>query len=345
MAVKFRDYYEVLGVGKTATEDEIRKAYRTLARKHHPDVNPGDKSAEDKFKEINEAYEVLSDSDKRKRYDQLGPNWKAGSDFTPPPGWAARGAGFDGYSTAAGEGSAGGFQGSAGFSDFFESLFGRRRGAREGTGFRMRGNDVEAEIALSLEEAHRGTKRNISFDNAEACPGCGGSGTKDGKPCPACQGTGVVARPKSLEVTIPAGVRQGSVIRLAGQGESGLNGASSGDLLLHVRIQSHKRFVTAGDDDIEMALPVAPWEAALGAAINVPTLEGTVEMKIPPGTQGGKKLRLRGLGLNKRSGGRGDQYIKLTIVNPPDLSARQKELFEQLAAESRFDPRKSMEGQ
>jgi curved DNA-binding protein len=274
MAVKFRDYYEVLGVGKTATEDDIRKAYRTLARKHHPDVNPGDKSADEKFKEINEAYEVLSDSDKRKKYDQLGPNWKAGSDFTPPPGWEARGAGFDGFNAATGQGTAGDF------SDFFESLFGARRNARRGAGFRMRGNDVDAEITLNLEEAHRGAKRAISFEATETCPTCGGSGTRDGKTCPTCHGLGAVVRPKSLEVTIPAGVRQGSVIRLAGQGEPGGNGGPAGDLFLHVRIQPHKRFEMSGDDDIEMEVPVAPWEAALGATINVPTLDGAVEISM-----------------------------------------------------------------
>ena len=337
MAVQFRDYYEVLGISKTATEDEIRKAYRMLARKHHPDVNPGDKSADETFKKINEAYEVLSDPDKRKRYDQLGSNRKAGSEFTPPPGWKAQGTGFDGFTATTSQDS------TAGFSDFFESLFGRRRSAREGAGFRMRGNDVEAEIALSLEEAHHGAKRNISFDNAEACPGCGGSGTEDGKPCPICQGRGVVARTKSLEVTIPAGVRQGSVIRLAGQGESGLNDASSGDLLLHVRIQPHKRFEITGEDDVEIEIPVAPWEAALGAMVNVPTLDGTVEMKIPPGSQAGRKLRLRGIGLSRRDGARGDEYVKLRIVLPTELNARQKQLFEELAAESHFDPRKSMD--
>jgi curved DNA-binding protein len=307
-----------------------------LARKHHPDVNPGDKSADEKFKEINEAYDVLSDPDKRKRYDQLGSNWKAGSDFTPPPGWEPRGTGFDGFGAGSGQGSAGDF------SDFFESLFGRRRSSRGGAGFRMRGNDVDAEITLDLEEAHRGAKRNISFEAAEPCPTCGGSGTKDGKACPTCHGVGLVVRPKSLEVTIPPGVRQGSVIRLAGQGEPGGNGGAAGDLFLHVRIQPHKRFEATGGDDIEMEIPVAPWEAALGATIKVPTLDGTVEMKIPSGAQGGKKLRLRGLGLNRRSGGRGDQYVRLRIVNPPDLSATQRELFEQLAAESHFDARKSM---
>lgn len=333
MAVKFRDYYEVLGVSKTATQDEIRKAYRSLARKHHPDVNPGDKSAEDKFKEINEAYEVLSDPDKRKRFDQLGANWKAGSDFTPPPGWEARSPGYGGFSSATGQGSPGDF------SDFFESLFGGRRNARSGTNFRMRGNDVDAEITLSLEEAHRGTKRTISFEAAEPCSTCGGSGTKDGKACPTCGGSGLVLRPKSLEVTIPAGVRQDSVIRLAGQGEPGGNGAPAGDLFLHIRIQPHKRFQISGDNDIEMELPVSPWEAALGATINVPTIDGAVEMKIPPGAQGGKKLRLRGQGLSQRNGMRGDQYVRLKIMNPTGLNAKQKELFEQLAAESRFDPR------
>ncbi len=335
MAVKFRDYYEVLGVSKTATQDEIRKAYRALARKHHPDVNPGDKSAEDKFKEINEAYEVLSDPEKRKRFDQLGANWKAGSDFTPPPGGEPGGGGYGGFASSPGQGSSGDF------SDFFESLFGGRRNARAGSGFRMRGSDVDAEITLTLEEAHRGTRRTISFESTEECPTCGGSGKKDGKVCPSCGGSGAVLRPKSLEVSIPAGVRQDSVIRLAGQGEAGGNGAPAGDLFLHIRIQPHKRFQIAGDSDVEMELPVSPWEAALGATINVPTVDGSVEMKIPPGAQGGKKLRLRGLGLSERSGKRGDQYVRLKIMNPTDLSAKQKELFEQLAAESHFNPREA----
>jgi DnaJ-class molecular chaperone len=340
MAVQFRDYYDVLGTPKTATEDEIRKAYRTLARKYHPDVNPGDKSAEEKFKEINEAYEVLSDPDKRKRYDQLGSNWKAGSDFTPPPDWESGGAGFGGFSTVFENG-----QGStSGFSDFFESLFGGRRGARAGAGFRMRGNDIDAEITLKLEEAHRGIKRNISFEVTEICSTCGGSGTKGKKVCPTCHGSGVVLRQKSFEVTIPAGVRDGSVIRLAGQGEAGLNGAPSGDLFLHVRIQPHQLFEITGDDDIEIEIQVAPWEAALGATINVPTLDGTVEMKIPAGTQGGRRLRLQGRGLSRRGGGKGDEYVRLKIVIPPDLNATQKQLFERLAAESHFDPRKSMDG-
>jgi len=339
MAVKFKDYYDVLGVSKTATADEIKKAYRKLARKHHPDVNPGDKSAEGTFKEINEAYEVLSDVEKRKRYDQLGSNWKAGADFTPPPGWENAGVEFGNFGDVFG-----GERRPGGFSDFFESLFGNRRGARAGAGFQMRGQDVEAEIALTLEESHRGGTRSLSLQAAEPCTGCGGSGSKDGKTCPTCHGAGVIRRPKSLEVTIPAGVRDGSVIRLAGQGESGMNGAPAGDLFLRVRIEPHRVFNGVGADDVQIELPVAPWEAALGGTAKVPTLEGPVEMKIPAGAQGGQRLRLRGQGLNRRGGGRGDQYVKLTIVVPSKLTDKEKDLFERLAAESRFNARESMAG-
>jgi DnaJ-class molecular chaperone len=339
MPVKFRDYYEVLGISKTATEDEIKKAYRKLARKHHPDVNPGDKSAEDKFKELNEAYEVLSDADKRKRYDQLGPNWKAGADFTPPPGWEGARVEFGDM----GDSFSGG-RGQSGFSEFFESLFGGRRGARAGTGFRMQGQDVEAEIALPLEEAHRGITRTINLRATEPCPECKGAGSIDNKACPTCRGAGAIHRRKSFDVTIPAGVRDGSVIRLAGQGEPGTNGASAGDLLLRVTIEPHRLFRLVGGDDVEIELPVAPWEAALGANVTVPTLEEPVEMKIPADAQGGQRLRLRGQGLNRRGGGRGDQYVKLKIVIPPRLTAKEKELFEKLAAESSFQARELMAG-
>jgi curved DNA-binding protein len=339
MPVKFKDYYEVLGVPKTAAEEEIKKTYRKLARKYHPDVNPGDKSAEERFKEINEAYEVLSDPEKRKRYDQLGPNWKAGADFTPPPGWESARVDFGDLGNIFSGG-----QGPSGFSDFFESLFGRGRGPRAGAGFRMRGQDVEAEITLTLEEAHRGVTRSITLQATEPCPDCRGTGSKDGKTCPTCLGAGAIPRAKSFEVTIPAGVRDGSVIRLAGQGEPGANGASAGDLLLRVRLEPHRLFNIVGEADLQLELPVAPWEAALGAKVNVPTLDGPVEMKIPAGFQGGQRLRLRGQGLNRRGGGRGDQYVKLKIVIPPKLTAKEKELFEKLAAESHFNPRELMAG-
>ena len=310
MAVKFKDYYEVLGVPRGASGDEIRKTYRKLARQYHPDVNPNDKSAEEKFKEINEAYEVLSDADKRKRYDELGANWKSGAEFTPPPGAQNGRVDFTGFGDAFG-----GARGASDFSDFFESLFGRRGSARSSADFRMPPQDIEAEISLTLEEAHRGVKRNITLQS---------SGTD---------------RLKSLEVTIPPGVREGTVIRLAGQGEPGTSGGPPGDLYLHVRIEPHPLFEIVGDADVQIEFPAAPWEAALGAQVNVPTLDGPVEMKIPPGTQGGTRLRLRGQGLNKRRGGRGDQYVKIKIVIPPKLTARERSLFEKLAAESKFDPR------
>jgi DnaJ-class molecular chaperone len=336
MAVKFRDYYETLEVPRGATEEEIRKAYRKLARKHHPDVNRSDKSAEEKFKEINEAYEVLSDAEKRKRYDRLGANWKAGSDFTPPPGAAGAGAGFRDFSDIFGdEGEAGGF------SDFFESLFGRRGGGREAT-YRRRGQNVTAEITLTLEEAHHGGTRSITFEATETCPECGGNGRKDGKVCPKCHGAGVVQGTRTFDVRIPPGMRNGSIIRLAGQGEPGSGGAPPGDLLLHVQIKPHRLFRLVGEDSVEIEFPVAPWEAALGAKVQVPTLDGPVEMTIPAGTQGGQRLRLRGQGPNKRGGGRGDQYVKIKIVIPPKLTSKEKALFEKLAEESRFNPRDLM---
>ena len=344
MAVQFRDYYEALGVNKNASDDEIKSAFRKQARKYHPDVNPNDKSAEEKFKEINEAYEVLSDPEKRKRYDTLGPNWKAGEEFRPPPGWQQEsrvdfGDMGDIFGGAGGRGG-----GAGGFSDFFETLFGGgRRGRRGGAGFSMRGRDIEAEIELTLEEAHRGGKRGISLQTMESCPDCRGSGSKDGKTvCPTCRGAGVVQRPKTLEVTIPPGVRDGSVIRLASQGEPGANGAPSGDLLLRVRLRPHRLFDITGDHDVQLDLPVAPWEAALGARVSVPTLEGPVEMTVPAGAQAGQRLRLRGQGLNRRGGGRGDQYARLRIVNPPRLSAAERELFEKLRDASRFDARELM---
>ncbi|HEU0178190.1 MAG TPA: DnaJ C-terminal domain-containing protein [Blastocatellia bacterium] len=341
MAVKFHDYYETLGVPRAATTDEIKKAYRKLARKYHPDVNPKDKSAEEKFKEISEAYEVLSDQEKRKRYDQLGAKWKAGADFTPPPGWTPwEGARVE-YSDI---GDIFGAAGAGGFSDFFETLFGARRGAPRGAPrgvpFAMRGRDVEAEMEIGLEDAHRGAARAITIQAMTPCPSCNGAGAVGNKPCPTCRGAGVVRRPKTLDVNIPAGVHDGSVIRLAGQGEPGMGAAPPGDLLLRLRLKPHRLFsVITPEGDIQIDLPVAPWETALGARVNVPTLDGSVEMTIPAGAQGGQRLRLRGQGLNRKGGGRGDEYVRLKIVTPPKPTEKERELFERLAAESRFNPR------
>src|SRR3984957_7111916 len=332
MAVTFQDYYEVLGLPRTATEEEIRKEFRKIARKYHPDVNPGNKSAEEKFKEINEAYEVLSDVDKRRRYDQLGPNWKAGAEFTGPGANGTR-------AETGGFGDIFGHGGASEFSDFFESMFGGNRGARAGGNFGMRGRDVEVELPVTLEDAHRGVKRQISLQVEDMCPECTGSGLKDGKPCPTCRGSGTVRRTKTFEVTIPVGVRDGSIVRLAGQGNAGGKGASPGDLFLHVRLEPHHLFDLVGDGDIEVELPAAPWEAVLGAKVNVPTIDGAVEMDIRPGTQAGQRLRLRGQGLARRGGGRGDQYVKLKIVVPPEPTNKEKDLFRRLATESRFNPR------
>jgi DnaJ-class molecular chaperone len=203
----------------------------------------------------------------------------------------------------------------------------------------MRGEDIDAEITLTLDDVHRGVTRTISLQVNEPCTTCGGSGSKDGKTCPTCRGSGVVRRQKSLEVTILAGVRDGSVIRLAGQGEPGANGAPPGDLFLHVTIEPHPLFEIIDDDDIQVEVPVSPWEAALGATVRVPTLDGQAEVKIPAGTQTGKRLRLRAQGLNKRNGGRGDEYVKVKIVIPSKLTQKEKQLFEKLAAESHFDAR------
>ena len=344
MATKIKDYYDVLGVKRGASDNEIKQAYRKLARKFHPDLNPGDKVAEEKFKELQEAYDVLSDPENRKLYDQYGENWravKAGAG-APPPGWegaqrSARRAGPSAGGFDFGDFDFGSFrsEGAGGF-DIFEEMFGgagRGRGRRSG-----RGADIEAELELSLEEAHRGGRRTLEMQMAEPCPTCGGTGLKDGKPCETCRGSGQVLKPKTIEVNIPPGVRDGSTIRLAGQGGTGSNGSEPGDLYLRVRLRPHPVFMVKGDD-LEVELPIAPWEAVLGARVEAPTIDGKVELKIPPGANSGQRLRLRNQGLNKRKGGRGDEYVRLKIVVPKDVSPEERRLYEELQRVSRFEPR------
>jgi len=301
LAVGFRDYYEVLGVPRGAGDEEIRSAYRKLAREYHPDVNK-DPGAEDRFKEVSEAYEVLRDPEKREKYERLGANWKAGEDVSGASGF---GGGFGG---GAGQGFGDG--NGAGFSDFFESFFGGRRGASGGfEGFSMRGGDQEATIEVTLEEAARGGKQKISL--------------ADGR---------------DFEVRIPPGVRDGQKIRLAGQGGEGASGGPAGDLYLRVRIKRHPRF-RREDDDLVVEIPVAPWEAALGATVPVPTLNGSAKVKVPAGSSSGRRLRLRGEGMPGPGERKGDLYASVRVVVPKVLEKRERELFEELAAVSRFDPR------
>jgi len=317
MPVQFQDYYKTIGVSRSASEDEIQKAFRKLARKYHPDVNK-DPGAEEKFKELNEAYEVLKDPDKRRSYDQLGANWKAGQNFSPPPGWENIRFATGGPGAAAG--------GAGDFSDFFSSLFGGAggaggfRGARSGA-MRRRGEDFEAELEISLRDAAHGLKKKVDLD----IQGPGGLGA---------------ARKKSLTVTIPAGVTTGSKIRLSGQGGPGAAGGPAGDLFLRLRLRRDPDF-TPEAHNLRTTLKLTPWEAALGTQIDVPTLEGPVKMKVPAGIQSGQSLRLKGKGLPKRKGETGDLLATVQIAVPKELTEKEKELFEQLAETSEFDPRKT----
>jgi len=312
MAVQFRDYYETLGVSKTANEDEIRSAFRKLARKYHPDVAKDKKTAEEKFKQINEAYEVLSDPEKRRKYDQLGENWNQPGGFQPPPQW---GAGQPGGGFHRGSGENGGVEfefGGTGFSDFFEAFFGGGRGRSAFGGFGQRetmaerGSDVEADIMVTLEEALHGSTRQVSLRRA---------GSK---------------KTETYQVRIPRGVREGQRIRLAGQGEASERGGKSGDLFLRVRLARHPDFSVEGSDLVH-EVKIAPWQAVLGDQLIVPTLEGNARLKLPSGTQGGQRFRLRERGLPGVSGQRGDLYVVVQIALPKKLTEREREIWEQLA--------------
>ena len=309
MAVKFKDYYEILGVTRGSKPEDIKKAYRKLARKYHPDVNPNDSAAENKFKEVQEAYEVLGDATKRKQYDQLGPNWKNGAEFTPPSGWQG---GFrtefdlgDILRDSGGVGSRGG-----GFSDFFETIFGRTGSSRpqaDPSGRRAgSGRKVETEMAIPLADMHRGSTRKLNLR--------------------------VNGQQKTVDVRIPAGARDGSRIRVPGASIDG------GDLYIHLRMETGSQFRVEGDDT-EIEVPISPWEAALGGRVEVPTLDGKSEIKLPAGVSSGQRIRLKGQGLNRRGGGRGDHHARLKIVVPKTLSDSEKKLFEELAKSSNFNPR------
>lgn len=315
MPAQFRDYYETLGVPKSASADDIKGAFRKLARKHHPDLAKDKKSAEEKFKEINEAYEVLSDPEKRKKYDEYGANWQqAGQGFGGGSG--PSGGGFGGYGSGgarSGFGEGGDFHfGGTGYSDFFEQFFGTRSGRGFGGGAEFeetpqRGRDVEADILVSLDEVLHGAVRQISFRRGDS------------------------QDVQTYTVKIPKGVREGQRIRLAGQGSPGGKRAPSGDLYLRVRMQQHPDYRFEGSDIYhEVEIPV--WKAVLGGEWTIPTPDGRVKLKVPPGTQNGRKFRIADRGLPEKEGGRGDFYAVAEILIPESLNAEQKTLWEKLAA-------------
>jgi len=314
MAAQFREYYETLGVSKTAPADEIKSAFRKLARKHHPDLAKDKKVAEEKFKEINEAYEVLSDPEKRRKYDEYGSNWQhAGNGFSPPQGGAGGRGGFGGFgggSNSGGDASDFHF-GGTGYSDFFEQFFGTRRGRGYGGGADFeetpqRGRDVEADILVTLEEALHGATRQISFRKGNS---------------PDVQ---------TYTVKIPKGVREGQRIRLAGQGGSGGARGESGDLYLRVKLQQHPDYRFEGADIYHEA-DVPPWQAVLGGELTIPTPDGRAKLKIPAGTRNGRQFRIPRRGLPGKNGGRGDFYAVVEIAIPESLTPEQKALWEQLS--------------
>ena len=311
--MEFKDYYQTLGVTREATQDEIKKAFRKLARKYHPDVSK-EKDAEARMKEVNEAHAVLSDPEKRAAYDQLGRGNRAGQDFRPPPDWDA---GFE----FSGRGP---FEGDAqGFSDFFSELFGRRGHGGGGAQFQMRGEDHHAKILLDLEDAYRGATRLIALR------------------VPAVDAQGHVGlTERSLEVRIPKGVHEGQIIRLAGQGNAGVGGGSAGDLYLEVHFNAHSRYRVEGRD-VYATLPVAPWEAALGASVRASLPDGAVEVRVPEGSQTGRKLRLKGRGIPGSQPGAqsGDLYLVLEVILPPATTAKARELYQAMARDLAFDPR------
>lgn len=297
--MEYKDYYKILGVERAATEAEIKKAYRKLAGKYHPDKPTGDES---KFKEISEAYEVLSDKQKRSMFDQFGSGYQNGQNFEPPPGFG---------------GQFGGGQ-SGGYSDFFDSLFRGQGGFGGQQRFRQKGDDQEVKILVSLEDAVNGDERNLSLQVSQA--------DQHGR---------VSQRSKNIKVRIPAGIKQGQRIRLTGQGAAGFGGGPNGDLYLEIDLQSHPLYRVEGDD-VYLDLPLTPWEAALGTKVQIPTLKGKVNMSIPAGTQSGSKLRIKGRGLGKTPG---DQYIVAQIHTPPAHDSETQAFYQSMAEKMPFNPR------
>ncbi len=378
-----QDFYETLNVAKGANQDEIKKSYRRLARKYHPDVNPGDKSAEERFKQVQEAYDVLSDSKKRQIYDQYG----FYSDNIPAGGGAAPGAGpqqnmnFDSFDFSdffQGNAQAGGARRSTtgnagGFRDIFSHLFNRGEGPEEAP---EKGQDLEYSMNIDFWQAIKGTQARINITRYDVCPTCHGSGTAGGQTvtcpecngtgsvsqmagamkfnltcpkcggsgklknaCPTCNGEGRIAHTETVEVRIPPGARNGSRLRVPGKGNAGSKGAPSGDLYITTRVEEHPYFHREGDD-IQIRVPVAVWEAGLGAKIEVPTIDGRTLLKIPQGTSNGQKFRMREKGVfNARTNQRGDQIVEIAIETPKVQDERTREILRELAGLHPEDPR------
>ena len=342
MAVEYRDYYKILGVDRKADDKTIKSAYRKLARKYHPDVNKG---KDDRFKEITEAYEVLSDPEKRRRYDTLGPDWQRYAQQPPQGGPGAEGFRVEDFGEA------------GDFSDFFRTIFGdlggrASGGRRGGPGFRVddfyggeprrargRGSDVQAAVEISLDEAFSGARKTFSLEGQEPCPTCHGAGNVNGKPCETCGGGGWQRTQRELDVRIPAGVRTGQRVRVSGEGGASGGGGGRGDLYLEITVAPHPLFERKGDD-VLLELPVTAPEAALGATVEVPTLKGKVSMKIPPGTSSGRTFRLRNYGMPRpKNAGAGDQLVKTKIVLPSSLTDEETKLYQQLRALRTDNPR------
>ena len=374
-----RDYYEVLGVGKNATDAEIKSAYRKLAKKYHPDLNPGDKEAEEKFKEVNEANDVLSDPEKRKRYDQFG---FAGVDPNYGAGQGGYGGGFGG-----GFGGAGGVDLGDIFGDLFGGGFGGFGGSsRANPNAPRKGHDIQASVILTFEEAAHGCTKKVTLNRQQTCPDCNGSGCEPGSspetctqcngrgyvvtqqrtpfgvmqsqqpcphcggrgtiiknPCKTCRGTGKTSARKTLEVKIPAGIDDDQNIALRGQGDAGTNGGPAGDVIVHVTVKTDNVFERDGYD-VYVRVPITYSQAVLGAEIEVPTVDGKVAQKIPEGTQSGTKFRLRGQGIQYLNGrGRGDQYVIVDVEIPKKLNRTQREAlnaFENSLKDDNYEKRK-----
>lgn len=342
--MKYKDYYDILGVNRDATEQEIKSAYRKLARKYHPDVNRNDPKASDKFKDINEAYEVLSDPAKRKRYDGLGSSWSAGSDFTPPPGYDNFSFNFEDFGNFTSSFSSSGAFG--GFSDFFEAIFGdlsksgfSSRTTADGTKsysystnskagpstskFTSGDLDIEENVYLTVQEMYTGIEKDVKVSYAQKCGHCSGKGSN----CYSCGGSGITSTSRNLKVKIPAGVKEGSKIRVAGEGRA--ENRRTGDLYLRVKVKLDPRFKIE-DENVLSEVEVSPSEALLGCKVSVETLQGNVTLTIPAGTQSGKTLRLKGLGLPKSNGKLGDHNVRLKIVIPENPTEEEKKLYKKL---------------